>query len=95
MHVNIESVIQKYLKSNTKLKYLQNGFDSRERDKMNKTIELEKLEKLYMDLKNEKEIVGEYIKSLDVKQEHRIQDLCPLGYSDPVTDQEGMEGVHV
>lgn len=95
MHVNIESVIQKYLKSNTKLKYLQNGFDSRERDKMNKTLELEKLEKLYTSLQNEKEIVGEYIKSLDIRQEHRLQDLCPIGYSDPVTDQTGTEGAYV
>ena len=55
---------------------------------MEKVLELQKIEVYYKHLKEEKKLVGEYLKKIGFNQEHNIQELFNFDYTDP-TDPDG------
>jgi len=55
---------------------------------MEKVLELQKIEKRYKHLKEEKKLVGDYLNKQGFNQEHKIQDVFNFEHTDPM-DPEG------
>ena len=50
---------------------------------MEKVFELQKIEKYYQHLKEEKRLVGDYLIKIGFNQEHKIQDIFNFEHCDP------------
>lgn len=78
------------MQSNMRLQSLQFAFKLREKEKIDAHQVISRLKKQLELLLNEKQIVGDYLNSIDVGMECKIKNMFIVDVGDPVQDSEGI-----